>query len=153
MKQIQDSCILTDTMYIELPFKGIKTKNELNEIKLNGNVHEKLWAENMLERYNTLKDTVTFTIQKIELNKEFSIIAMGGEVVVEYGLYTKNINPDKTVISAAYSNGLVGYIPTDEMFAQGGYEPDGSTIYYLYPSQLRSSIENDIHQALEKISI
>mgnify|MGYP000901791593 FL=1 len=147
-----NSSISTDIKYIELPFKGVKTEEKLKEIKLNGNVHEQLWAENMLENYNILKDTVTFTIQKIELNKEFSIIAMGGEVVAEYGLYVKNIDPDKTVISAAYSNGLAGYIPTDEMFEQGGYEPDGSTIYYLYPSQLENSIEKVIYDNLNKIA-
>lgn len=146
------SVISTDIEYLELPFKGIKTKEELQKIAQSGNVHERLWAENMLANYNTLKDTITFTIQKVQLNPELIIIAMGGEVVVEYGLYAKNVAPEKTIIAVAYSNGLAGYITTDIMFQQGGYEPDGSTIYYLYPSQIDASIEKPICDILDKFA-
>ncbi|HOJ10218.1 MAG TPA: neutral/alkaline non-lysosomal ceramidase N-terminal domain-containing protein, partial [Clostridiales bacterium] len=114
-----DLKISTAIMHMQLPTRGKPQKEGLEKVKNSGNIHEQLWAERMLNDYANLNDTVPFTIQRIALNNDFSIIAMSGEVCVEYGLYLKNMDAGKTIISAAYSNGVSGYIPTEEMFEQG----------------------------------
>lgn len=148
-----DMEISSELVTLMLPFEKLPDKNELEDMKLKGSAHEKVWAQKMLDAYESIKREAPFTIQRISLSKDFSIIAMSGEVCVEYGLHIKRKNPGKTVIPAAYSNGVIGYIPTAEMFEQGGYEPDRSTIYFSLPSRFDRSIEEKILVELDRINI
>jgi hypothetical protein len=153
MKKVNEDSIdiSTEIMHLQLPISSIPKKEELEIIKNKGNYYEKLWAEKILDKYNSITNTLPFTIQRITLSNDISIIAMSGEVCVEYGLYLKGKNPDKTVIPVAYSNGVIGYIPTEKMFSEGGYEPDGSTIYFSLPSKFDTSVEKIIVGALDKM--
>ncbi|MFN2351363.1 MAG: hypothetical protein ABR497_05405 [Kiritimatiellia bacterium] len=41
----------------------------------------------------------------------------------EFGLRIKKDFPDRPVLIAAFANGMLGYVPTPQAFAGGGYEP------------------------------
>ncbi|HOJ12655.1 MAG TPA: neutral/alkaline non-lysosomal ceramidase N-terminal domain-containing protein [Clostridiales bacterium] len=143
--------ISSQIIHLQIPIKDIPEKKKLEAIKKSGSTDEKLWAAKMLDKYSSITDTLPFVVQRITLSDDISIITMSGEVCIEYGLYVKNKNPDKIIIPVAYSNGVTGYIPTEEMFSEGGYEPYGSTIYYSFPSQLDTSVEKIVVDALDKI--
>jgi hypothetical protein len=76
------------------------------------------------------------------------IAGMAGEVCIEYALFIRSISKAGYVIVSGYCNGTVGYIPTAAMFEEGGYEPLGSYIYYLYPSPFSKDVEIIIKKAL-----
>lgn len=84
------------------------------------------------------------SLQRIDLASELSIIALGGEVCCDYGLAIKQLDPHKTLIPVAYSNGLVGYIPSAHMFTEGGYEVVEAGSYFGLPSPFTPAIENDV---------
>jgi len=46
---------------------------------------------------------------------------------------------------------MIGYVPTAAQLAEGGYEPDGSTRYFLLPSGFSPVIERDVRQAFEHL--
>ncbi len=50
------------------------------------------------------------------------IIAVEGELFVEYGLRIRECSPAPVTFISAYSNGYQGYIVTPETFDEGGYE-------------------------------
>lgn len=50
------------------------------------------------------------------------IIAVEGELFVEYGLRIREHSPAPVTFISAYSNGYQGYIVTPETFDEGGYE-------------------------------
>jgi len=50
------------------------------------------------------------------------IVGLPGEAFVEYGLRLKSISKHVT-IPLTLANDYVGYLPTNEAFAEGGYEP------------------------------
>jgi hypothetical protein len=54
---------------------------------------------------------------------ELAIVGLPGEVFCEFGLEIKEKSPAKHTIVVELANGAIGYIPTKEAFAQGGYEP------------------------------
>lgn len=139
--------IKTDLVKLNLPFDEPLGKEQLEEHLSSDNVHLRLWAERMLEDGGSRKD-LSFTIQRIGFANEIDLVALGGEVVIEYGLFAKEAAGDKKVICAGYSNALAGYITTDEMFDQGGYEPAGSTIYYYFPATLKKGIQKPIEDTI-----
>ena len=50
----------------------------------------------------------------------------GGEAFTAYGEAMRALAPDKFVVCAVCANGYEGYYPTEEAFAQGGYEAKSS---------------------------
>lgn len=108
-------------------------------------------AKLMLEAYNKgwNTDYYQYPVQGVRLGNEFRIIALGGEVVVDYSLRTKKEFPDKHIFVAGYSNEVMCYIPSERVLKEGGYEADSSMIYYGMPGPFEAGIEEKIMQAIE----
>ena len=107
-------------------------------------------AKLMLEAYNKGWNTENYTypIQGIRLGNEFRMIALGGEVVVDYSLRTKKEFPNKNIFVAGYSNEVMCYIPSERVLKEGGYEADSSMIYYGMPGPFEKGIEEKIMAAI-----
>jgi hypothetical protein len=109
-------------------------------------------AKLMLEAYNKGWNTENYSypIQGIRLGNEFRMIALGGEVVVDYSLRTKKEFPGKNIFVAGYSNEVMCYIPSERVLKEGGYEADSSMIYYGMPGPFENGIEEKIMAAIYK---
>jgi len=83
------------------------------------------------DHYDTLPETLPYSMQRIDLGDHLTFIALEGEVVVEYEYHMDKLLPERKVITAGYSNGNPGYICTAVMYPQGGYEPHGSAVCYF----------------------
>ena len=60
-----------------------------------------------------------------QFGSDLTLVALSGEVVVDYvGLIEKAIGPNKLWLSA-YSNDYYGYLPSARLLAEGGYETRG----------------------------
>ncbi len=67
-----------------------------------------------------------YPVQAISFGKDLTVVALGGEVVVDYALRVKKEYGTKGIIVAAYSNDVMSYIPTRRVLKEGGYEADQS---------------------------
>ena len=54
---------------------------------------------------------------------DLALVGLPGEMFCEFGLEIKEKSPAKHTIVVGLANDAIGYIPTIEAFAQGGYEP------------------------------
>ena len=72
------------------------------------------------------------------------MIALGGEVVVDYALRIMREFPRTRMIVAGYSNDVMAYIPTAAMLKEGGYEPVQSMMYYELPSPFADDVEDRV---------
>ena len=55
-----------------------------------------------------------------------AFVGFGGEAFTAYGAAMRALVPEKFVVCAVCANGYQGYFPTEEAFAQGGYEAKSS---------------------------
>ncbi len=79
------------------------------------------------------------------------IFALGGEPVVEYALNLKQLfGPEIFVLG--YSNDVMGYIPTEVILKEGGYEGEISQRAYGLPGKWKSGIERQILQEIIRLS-
>lgn len=53
-------------------------------------------------------------------------VGFGGEAFTAYGAAMREMAPERFVVCAVCANGYQGYFPTEEAFAQGGYEAKSS---------------------------
>ena len=67
---------------------------------------------------------------------------MPGEAFSRIGRALKDAAAPSTLFICGYSGGSVGYIPTAEAFAQGGYEVEQAYMFYGRPAALDPSAES-----------
>ena len=48
------------------------------------------------------------------------MVALGGEIVVDYSLQTKQLFPKQKIMVAGYSNDVMCYVPTRRILKEGG---------------------------------
>ena len=59
-----------------------------------------------------------------------AFVGLPGELFCEFGMDIKKHSPAKHTMVIELANDVIGYIPTENAFEQGGYEPTpGSTMY------------------------
>ncbi len=73
-------------------------------------------------------------------------VALPGEFFVEFGLEIKKRSPARVTFVVGLANGSVGYVPTEEAFAQGGYEPTPWRFSRLAPEAGRMCVESAVRQ-------
>jgi len=57
-------------------------------------------------------------------------VGLPGEVFVAYQHQIKACSPFANTFVLAYTNGNIGYVPTEDAFPQGGYEVDSAIKFY-----------------------
>jgi neutral ceramidase len=95
--------------------------------------------------------TLSYPVQAIRFNKDFTILALAGEVVVDYSLKAKARYPKENLFVAGYSNEVQCYIPTSKVLKEGGYEPETSMIYYGLPGPFAANVEEKIFSAIDMV--
>lgn len=141
--------ISSKILHLDLPLAPLPLKSDLETLQDQGNHYQREWASKIVRDYTHLPDSIPYTIQKLTLADNMSIVALSGETCIEYALYVKAKKHGDTVAPVGYSNGLPCYIPTANMFLEGGYEPDSSTIYFSLPTSLNPSVEKIILEKLD----
>jgi neutral ceramidase len=106
----------------------------------------------MLQAYDTRHSirTTPYPIQAIRFGNDVTLLALGGEVVVDYALRTKREYAGNLIV-AGYSNDVMSYIPTARILQEGGYEPVDSMIYYGQPGPYADDVEERITDGIHKV--
>ena len=104
-------------------------------------------ADLMLKTWDAkLVRRLPYPVQAIRFGKGPVLLALGGEVVVDYALRAKKEFPGRDLIVAGYSNDVACYIPSLRVLKEGGYEADSSMIYYGQPGPFDETVEENHFQ-------
>lgn len=138
---------------VALTFKHVPDAKEfVEQSKLEG--APGLYARNSLEilaRGGSISNTMSYPIYVWSFGNQLAIVFLGGEVVVDYSLRIKReFNKDKMWVNA-YSNDVSTYIASKRLFAEGGYEVDGSMPYYNHPSRLTEDTEERVMKTIYEL--
>lgn len=114
--------------------------------------HVRTWADEIELPLEAAGESRNLSIQRLDLAENLTLIAMGGEVCVDFGHVIKGLNPDAYLIPVGYANGLIGYISSARLFPEGGYEPDSSYKVYGLPSPFHPSIDGILRDEIERIA-
>jgi putative membrane-bound dehydrogenase-like protein len=110
-------------------------------------------AENMLAtlaRMGRLPETYPMPIHVWRFGDQFAMVFMGGEVVADYAHRIRKELPAATWVSA-YCDDVFGYVVSERMRAEGGYEVDESMIYYNQPGRWVSGTEEVIFRRIHEL--
>lgn len=110
---------------------------------------EQRLAEYYLQK-GSAPSSYEYPLQVIGLGDEVTLVALAGEVTVEYALKLKQRLGEDSTWVIAYSNDVMSYIPTAKILAEGGYEAERSQTWYGMPSKWQPSIEETILERVEE---
>ena len=142
---------------VELAFRFYTRERFENDLK-DANAAKVHRAEAMLAAYDTRHPvrSTPYPIQAIRFGKDLTLVALGGEVVVDYALRVKREYPGNIIV-AGYSNDVMSYIPTARILQEGGYEAVDSMIYYGQPGPYADDVEerilDGIHKVMKRVGI
>jgi hypothetical protein len=90
-------------------------------------------------------------VQAIRFGRDLTVLAIGGEVVVDYALRAKREFAGENLVVAGYCNDVMCYVPSRRVLREGGYEAVDSMIYYGRPGPFAESVEENIFTAARKV--
>jgi neutral ceramidase len=111
-------------------------------------------ARLMLAAYDAAKP-VRFTpypVQAVRFGRDLTLLALGGEPVVDYARRLKRELPGEDLIVAGYCNDVMGYIPSRRVLVEGGYEAVDNMIYYGQPGPFTESVEEAVVDAVRRVA-
>jgi len=109
----------------------------------------------ILEKDGQLPSGYPCPVQVWQLGKDLTLIALGGEVVVDYALRLKRELSPGDIWMAGYSNDVFAYVPSLRILIEGGYEADFAMIYYGLPTRFGNAVEDvlvkKVHELVRKV--
>jgi hypothetical protein len=134
---------------IDLRYADQPTRAELEQRLAAKDKSEAAHAQRMLDRLTaegSLPVSYPYPIQVLHFGADLRLVALGGEAVVDYSLRLKReLAGASPVWVAAYSNDVLGYIPTERVLRERGYEGfSASRLGSLHPSPWAPGLEQKI---------
>jgi neutral ceramidase len=140
-----DATMTTAYQEPDLLLSTAPTREDFVKITEGGADYMRRAAEGMiaeLDAGRALRTTYPYPITVWRLG-DLPIVALGGEVVVDYAIFIKQMLGYKTFVMG-YSNDVMSYIPSEIVLEEGGYEGDTSQLIYGMPSKWKPGIEKHI---------
>ena len=143
-------------VYEEFPltFAQPPSKEEFERRLTEDNEYRKFHAREMLkiiEKDGHLPRRYPYPAQVWQFGDDLTLIALAGEVVVDYALrLKKELGEDKLWV-AGYSNDVFAYIPSLRVLNEGGYEAESAMIYYGQPTRFAPSVEETIIRKVHEL--
>ncbi len=124
-------------------------RRTFEEEALNTDPFRQRRARLMLKAYDEGRPerSLVYPVQGLRFGKDLTVLALGGEVVVDYPLRLRREYPRENLIVAGYSNDVMSYIPSQRVLKEGGYEPVDSMIYYGHPGPFSDKVEDSVFGA------
>lgn len=101
-----------------------------------------------LDRGAGLATAIDYPVQTIAFGDELAWVFLPGEVVVDYATRLKRQFDGRRLWIHAYANACPGYVPSERVLREGGYEGGGAMIYYDIPGPYAPGLEGTIVDAV-----
>lgn len=130
---------------VDLPFVGAAGRDrwtkrlDIEEVYLQR--HAAL-MDQMVARDGRLPPAQPAPVQVWHLGADVTLVALGGEVVVDYARRLAREYPERRMWVAGYSNDVFGYLPSVRVLREGGYEGGDAMIYYGRPGPFTDDAED-----------
>jgi putative membrane-bound dehydrogenase-like protein len=103
-----------------------------------------------LDRGESLLTQITYPIQSWTFGDRLAMLFLPGEVVVDYSLRLKRELDGRRLWINAYANHCPGYVPSERILKEGGYEGGGAMTYYDIPGPYAAGLEQKIVDVVKR---
>ena len=148
-----EPALVTRYEELDLALQTPPSRDELLHIAQTGAPYMQRAAQDqlrVLDAGDQLRSSYPYPVTLWRLGQQ-SIAALGGEVVVDYAVFLKDLLGNDTFVMG-YSNDVMGYIPSERVLQEGGYEGASAQLIYGLPSPWAPGIEQRILDTARKLA-
>lgn len=146
---------------VTLQFAEPPSRAVLEKQVQSGNKYIRIHARGLLDELDASGTIETefdhFPLQVARFGDDLTLVAICGEAVVDYSLRCKDelANGARTAVwTAGYCNDVFGYLPSERILKEGGYEAGEAMRYTTFPGPFDNSVESrmmaGIHQLIHE---
>lgn len=132
---------------VTLDFAPVPPRAELEKIAATAKQPERGHAERLLQELKTtgkLRATYPCPVQVVRFGRDLTLVAIGGETVVDYSLRLKRELAGPSVWVAGYSNDVFTYLPSARVLKEGGYEAGQASMWSSLPGPFTDTVEERV---------
>jgi neutral ceramidase len=140
---------------------------ELKQQAASSNKYERRHAEQLLdelEKTGRTRSTYPYLVQVAQFGDDLTMVGLAGEVVVDYSLRLKAELAGSAAAAwkspalwvAGYCNEVFGYVPSERVLQEGGYEARDSILYYditvtPFEPSVEKLIVDKVHELVQQV--
>ena len=132
---------------VDLPFVDPPTKEELEQRRGQGNVYQQRLTELLLEgiaKQGKIDAAYPCPVQVVRFGDDLTLVALAGEVVVDYAIRLRKEFAGERLWVAGYSNEVFAYVPSERVLSEGGYEGGGAMVYFGWHGPFQPGVEDRV---------
>jgi len=142
-----------------LPLKSVPARSELEKELSEENPYVRKRAEELLKDVEAGRGPLPAYPLPLQVWRlgggeggfSVPIVAFGGEAVVDYALRVKRELGRRDLFVVAYANDIPGYIPTERILKEGGYEGGGAQLYYCFHDPWAEGVERRVMEVVRRL--
>ena len=138
---------------LDLPLAPLPTRPQWEE-RARGKGRPADYAKVVLDRLDRgepLPTSVPYVVQGWAFGDDLAVVFLAGEVVADYSLRLKRELDGRRLWVTAYANDVPCYVASKRLLPEGGYEVEGSMIFYDRPGPLAPEAEDRIVAAAKAL--
>lgn len=139
---------------IDLPYVVPPTESELEIRRDDGDIYDQRLTRRLLKILRSGKSLPTsypYPVQVMQFGNDLSLVALGGETVVDYARRLQRELKGKRIWVAGYSNEVFAYIPSERVLIEGGYEGGLAMKYFGIHGPFQPGLETRIMDLVKKL--
>lgn len=109
--------------------------------------------QSILKEHGRLPATYPVPVQSWKFGDQLTMVFLGGEVVVDYAIRLKKELNSPSLWVTAYANDVMGYVCSERMRREGGYEFDTSSVYYNLPGPWAAGTEELFIKRIKEVIV
>ena len=138
---------------VTLDFAPVPPREDLETPAATGRDPDRSHASRLLKELQEtgkIRSTYPCPVQVVRFGRDLTLVAIGGETVVDYALRLKRELAGPSAWVAGYSNDVFTYLPSARVLREGGYEAGGATRWGSLPGPFTDRVEERVvSKALE----
>jgi len=139
---------------VDLPLVDPPSREEIKELESSKDTYRQRLGKKLAERLEKgepIPTSCSCPVQVVRFGDDLSLVALGGEVVVDYALRLRKEFPAKRLWIAGYSNDVFAYVPSERVLAEGGYEAGGAMVYFGIHGPFKPGLEDRIINQVKQL--
>ena len=139
---------------VDLPFVDPPSREELKNRIGQGDIFEQRLTKLLIKRIDeqgAIESKYAYPVQVVRFGDDLTLVAMGGETVVDYALRIRREFDGNGLWVAGYSNEVFAYIPSERVLAEGGYEAGGAMKYFGIHGPFKPGVEDRVIGLVKKL--
>lgn len=143
---------------VSLRFAEPPSREELEKLTQSGDKYIRIHARGLLEQldqYGRIEiEFDEFPLQVAQFGDDLILVGICGEAVVDYSLRCRKDFSEGSrvaVWTAGYCNDVFGYLPSERVLKEGGYEAGVAMRYTTFPGPFDSSVESRIMEGIHQL--